>query len=495
MEMKRQMIKIFVSGTALVIAFLIISGCRRGGDAEPAVLVAADPRVELMSLIFRLAGNPEYNQGRIASYNQAVEKYFSAFKDHEAVKLATRLRETQGISYDAVMSLAVHIIDADSLKEKIPFDPQPESLERRWTPQSAREFLQAARRFVKDSDFMSFVRSQAGLYNLAASRMQAVMDQHGVVDWFNTFFGARAGARFDLLLGLLNGPASYGARIRLSDRDEILYCILGVEGIDEEGNPEFKSNDLPTVVHEFAHSFCNPLVYEHAPELESPAKQIFALVEEGMSQMAYGTWQTMMRESLVRASVARYLLAKSGEGAARMQIESDKKRQFFWMAELSNLLGEYEKDRPAYPTLDDFFPRIAEFFRDYVPRAADDVKAFEDARQARLEKIKASSPRIVNMVPASGARDVDPELKAIIVTFDRPMKDKQWAVIQLSDKFPEMAGDASYNQDRKVFAIPVKLRPDTEYELGLNADGFLVFSSEAGDVLYPVVIRFKTRPK
>ncbi len=493
--MKRQRIKIFPTWVALVLAFLMIPGCRGGGDVESAVRVTADPRVELMSLIFRLAGNPEYNQGRIASYNEAVEKHFSAFKDHDAVKLATRLRETQGISYDAVMSLAVHITDADSLKEKIPFDPQPECLERRWTPQSAREFLQAARRFVKDSDFMNFVRSQADLHTLAASRMQAVMDQHGVVDWFETFFGARAGARFDLMLGLLNGPASYGARIRLSDRDEILYCILGVEGIDKEGKPEFQSNVLPVVVHEFAHSYCNPLVDKHAPELESPAQQIFALVEKSMRQMAYGTWQTMMRESLVRASVARYLLAQSGEAAARIQIESDRKRQFFWMADLSNLLGEYEKDRSLYPTLDDFFPRIAGFFRDYAPRVANDVKAFEDARQARLEKIKAASPRIVKMIPANGAQDVDPKLEAIVVTFDRPMKDKQWAVMRLSDNFPEMAGALSYDKDRKVFTIPVKLKPDTEYELGLNADGFLVFRSEAGDILYPVVIRFKTLAK
>jgi hypothetical protein len=493
--MKRQRIKTFVSGTALVLVSLMIPGCRGGGKAEPAVRVATDPRVELMSLIFRLAGNPEYNQGRIASYNEAVEKHFSAFKDHEAVKLAARLRETQGISYDAVMSLAVHVTDAESLKEKIPFEPQPESLERRWTPQSAREFLQAARRFVKDSDFMSFVRSQADLYTLAASRMQTVMDQHGVVDWFDSFYGARAGARFELVLGLLNGPANYGARIRLSDQDEVLYCILGVWGTDKEGQPEFQSNVLPTVVHEFAHSYCNPLVDKHALEVEASAKQIFALVEESMRQMAYGSWQTMMRESLVRASVARYLLAKFGEAAAKIQIESDRQRQFFWMDELSNLLGEYEKDRTAYPTLDDFFPRIIEFFRDYAPRVAGDVKAFGDARQAQLERIKAASPRIVGMVPANAAQDVDPELGAIIITFDRPMKDKQWAVMRLSDKFPETAGDVSYDKDRKVFTIPVKLKADTEYELGLNAEGHFAFRSEAGDALYPVVIRFKTRAK
>ena len=42
--------------------------------APPAVRVAVDPRVELVSVIFRLAGHPEYSRGRIDSYIRDVEK-------------------------------------------------------------------------------------------------------------------------------------------------------------------------------------------------------------------------------------------------------------------------------------------------------------------------------------------------------------------------------------------------------------------------------------
>jgi hypothetical protein len=53
--------------------------------AAATVRVLVDPRVELMSVVFRLAGNPEYNQGRIASYVADVDKYFGRFKGHAAV--------------------------------------------------------------------------------------------------------------------------------------------------------------------------------------------------------------------------------------------------------------------------------------------------------------------------------------------------------------------------------------------------------------------------
>jgi hypothetical protein len=47
-------------------------------DAQNAALVrvSVDPRVELLSLIFRLAGNPEYTRGRVDSYTADAESQF-----------------------------------------------------------------------------------------------------------------------------------------------------------------------------------------------------------------------------------------------------------------------------------------------------------------------------------------------------------------------------------------------------------------------------------
>ena len=487
-------IKILVLAIIMVGCLILMIGCRKKAEAT-SIRISTDSRVELMSLIFRLAKNPEYNQGRIKSYNDDADKHFASFEEQDVVKMARKLRESRGVSYDAVMKMAVHVTDAFSLNERIPFDPQPETLDKRWTPENAREFLKVARRFVKKSDFEGFIKAHTDLYDLAATRMQAVMEEHGVLDWFNDFFGDRPGARFELILGMLNGPASYGARIKLSEKDEILYCVLGVWDTDDQGQPEFSERVLPTVVHEFCHSYCNPLVDKHAADLEASAKPIFALVEETMRGMAYASWQTMMRESLVRASVIRYMLAKQGEEAARKHIETEKERKFFWMDGLVDLLNEYEQNRETYPRMDDFFPEIVAFFEDYVQRIDDDVKAYQEEQRKKMEELKAKSPKIVSMIPVNGSQDVDPDLKAIVVTFDRPMNKTSYAVMRFSDKFPEKAGKAGFDESGKVFTIPVKLEPDREYELGLNAENFFAFQSEKKEILYPVVIRFKTRKK
>ncbi|MHC4440703.1 MAG: DUF4932 domain-containing protein, partial [Planctomycetota bacterium] len=73
------------------------------------ISIEVDPRVELIAIVFRLAGNPEFNDGTLRPYAEAIERHFGDFDNHPVVKMATRLRETRLMSCDGPMSLAVHI--------------------------------------------------------------------------------------------------------------------------------------------------------------------------------------------------------------------------------------------------------------------------------------------------------------------------------------------------------------------------------------------------
>ena len=158
---------------------------------SPPLRIQVDPRVELMSLLFRLAGNPEYSQGKVQSYTADVERQFNAFRGHEVVKLAGQLRGTRGVSFDACMSLAVHLDNASELEFLVPLDPWPEGLDKRWTATEANRFLDAARRFVRDSAFSEFLKQHRSLYETTEDRMQALMKKEGHLEWFQEFFGER----------------------------------------------------------------------------------------------------------------------------------------------------------------------------------------------------------------------------------------------------------------------------------------------------------------
>ena len=260
----------------VVLAFAVLDASRfaaQAGQKEPRLSVTVDARVELMSIIFRLAGNPEYNQGKVASYLADVDEHFGPYRDHKVVELARNLRRTRGVSYDAVMSMAVHLTDAESLGEKVPLDPHPASLDARWRTDEAREFLRLARQFVSDSSFAEFVAEHQQLYQLAESRLQKVLDEHGHVEWFDQFFGSRPTASFAVAVGLLNGGGCYGPRFQNAEGREELYCILGAWSTDADGNPQFDENMLGTVVHEFCHSYANAIIEHHAEALKEGRRE------------------------------------------------------------------------------------------------------------------------------------------------------------------------------------------------------------------------------
>jgi hypothetical protein len=326
--------------------------------------VTVDPRVELLSLIFRLAGNPEYNMGRVGSYAADADKRFKAFQDHPVVKLARRLHENHSVSCDACMDMAVHLTDAHAPQFIVPLDPWPKGLDRRWEPKDVTDFLAAARQFVQDSSFKQFIEQHRELYQTTELRMRELMEKEAHLEWFNPFFGEHPQAAFTVVPGLLNGPCNYGMHCRDTAGKEEMFCILGVSDTDWHGLPNFNREMLGTVVHEFSHSYANAIIDRHQAELAAAGKKLFAPVAAQMRSQGYDKWLTMLRESLVRASVVRYLRQYDGEQAARREIQNQKKRGFLWMEGLSNRLAEYEAQRERYPSLEAFAPRLVAFFNE-----------------------------------------------------------------------------------------------------------------------------------
>jgi hypothetical protein len=448
-----------------------------GAPRERSVTARVDPRIELFSVIFRLAGSPEYNQDGIPSYEADTDAHFGPFRGHAAIALARELRQRRGVGYDAVMSIAIHTNDVETLGELVPLDPLPAALDDRWRTDEARAFLTAVRSFAQEARFDEFFAAHEELYALACRRMQELLDGKGRIAWFDEFFGERPTAKFQLALGVLNGGASYGPRVVHSDGREDLHAIIGV-WLVENDLPVFDLSVLSTVIHEFCHSYCNHLVEAHLDALRPAAEKLWPAVASRMERQAYGSWESMMTESLVRASVTRYVSATRGAEAGAAEVAAEEGRGFLWTGALGEVLAEYEEQRDEYPTLEAYFPHVVEFFDRYA---------------AEFDVEVATPPVVVNMVPANGAKEVDPGLGAIRVTFDRRMRDGSWAFVGGGPKYPEMAGKPSYDATRTTVTLPVKLEPARDYELWLNRGKFSSFRSESGVELASVHVRFRTR--
>lgn len=331
------------------------------GVRASEISVVVDPRVELLSIIARLAGYEEYNQSRFPEYDRQVAAHFGAFKDHAVVALARKLRRDAGIGFDACMSAAIHVRDISDLAPVEARGAPNPSLEKRWTPEIFAEFIEKARSFRQTSRFDDFMASHAKLHAQAADRLQALMRREVDLNWFEEYFGAKPGASFHVVVGMLNGGANYGPRVTRADGSEILYAILGVGEVDADGLPVFGPDTVETLAHEFSHSFVNPVIDRHRRELESAGRDLFATVRQRMEKLSYGDWKIMLDELFVRSAVVRYIQRHQGTDVAERELLDQELRGFVWIRKTCELLTEYEQHRERFNSFEAFAPRIAEY--------------------------------------------------------------------------------------------------------------------------------------
>jgi hypothetical protein len=445
--------------------------------------VRVDTRVELLAIVFRLAGADEYNMSSSRSaYADEVARQFGPFKDHPAVKLAAKLRQDSGIGFDAVMSYAVHL-KSDRLEPQIPFKSVPAPLDARWKPDDAARFLIELRRFAADSKADRFFALHQPYYLKAAARLDAEIVKHPYRAWLDSYFGIGPRARFVAIIGLLNGGGNYGMTIGYPDGNAEVVPVLGASKFDSEGLPVFNEQTVSVIVHEFCHSYTNPLVDRFAEELLPSGEKLFSRRKAVMETQAYGTPKTMLYESLVRACVVRFAIDNDTPRDADRQLMAEQARGFLWMPELVELLGRYVTQRSQYPNLQAFMPEVVAFFA----RTADSI-----------DDLMAKLPRIVALSPINDDKKVDAATAELRIEFDRPMQTDAYALAGDPAKMPHAAmtptgpAKARFSPDGKIFLLPVKLEPGKTYAYSINSLDLLGFRSAEGQFLDPVPVTFTT---
>ncbi|MDZ4831576.1 MAG: DUF4932 domain-containing protein [Phycisphaerae bacterium] len=355
--------------------------------ARSQATVGVDDRVELLTIVARLAGSPEFAMDNSRSpYADRVMAHFGASVNHPAIQAFAALRSEHGVSFDAVPSLALHLDGVPSRVGRIPFDQRPKRLDERWALEPTRDLLMKLRDFASVTKAAEFFAGEREFYAKVDVRLGAFVAGANSVPWFDTFLGAKATATYGVIPGLLCGSGNFGVGVVFNDgAPEELRPVLGCWSWDAEGLPVFdRDTYLPTYVHELCHSYTNPIVDRHLAELEPAANRMYPAIDRVMRRMAYTTGEIVLDESLVRACIIRYLADVEGSPAATREAEAEAQVHagFTWVPDLATLFERYAKDRRSYPDLAAFVPEIARFFEARANALVDAAKSRDGARPA-----------------------------------------------------------------------------------------------------------------
>lgn len=117
------------------------------------------------------------------------------------------------------------------------------------------------------------------------------------------------------------------------------------------------------------------------------------------------------------------------------------------------------------------------------------------AKGAAKAKAKASTrtPRVASASPDDGAADIDPATRELRVTFDQDMGSGM--SVASSGGGPTDPLDPSARArwvGARTIVVPLKLRPNQDYELSINTERFQNFTNKMGKPAVPYPIRFRT---
>lgn len=464
----------------LLFLLLLASGmvsANTSGTA-PCIEVRIDRRVELAAVLARLAGYEEFGEPGIAAYDEDVAAHFGAFSDDPAVVLLRDLRERHGIGYGDTVSLALLANEIDWQPRRPLADWLPHA-NTGWNEDTASAVLAAMARFSKATQADAFFDAHAKLYRQATDQISSELA--GILDaaWFATLADSPAAdVRFIIIPALLHGRGNYGPRITLPDGTIEAHAVIGPPVITAAQPIAWPvRRTLRLLVHEFSHAFINPWVDAHASTLRPAATAAFDANRARMQQNAYGSWEIMTYESLVRAVTMQYFLDHGLPEEAATSSRIDAAQGFDWIPPLAKAISPRT----------DGVPLLAAGKLDAV------TEVLHSQAMAKATR-RAPAPGVVALLPSQDAPTLDPATPLLEIRFDRSMDGGMGIFGGDDHPDPEYTGKPEWNEDRTILRVPVRLQPDTEYRLELNHPEVPGgFQSSEGVPLAPMAWRFRTR--
>lgn len=323
---------------------------------DRTLCIHADERIELLATVQYLSGY--FLTSRYPTdYKKEIKKQFAPYKTHPAVTLFAELSHDH-FSYSEPFKFILQygIFPNFELQYNAEFSPVSAG-----QADSLALFATLLKDFYKTTQFNTFFDQHQPLYDTLAHQISQQLGNTNYIALLEDYFGKQQ-ADYELIFSPLLPSGGFGPAVKLPNNQYILYALVGANGIDK-GMPTFDAHSFATnlLLHEFSHSFINPLTEQHIDALNK-CDNLYAYVADDMATKAYDRWDIVINEHLVRAVVIRLTQKQYGKQAADALIEHEKQAGFLYIEPVINALVRYENRSRKYPTFEAYYPEMVKLF-------------------------------------------------------------------------------------------------------------------------------------
>ena len=317
--------------------------------------------VELMGILSRTAGFQGFCDDLAGQYSKDTETWFAKYREHPTVTYYKDLRAKHDIAYERVTNMAVHL---EIEKGKVKLVGNRAELTGGWQNVDLDDFVKRLNKFYADSRFHEFFEQHQNFYSDFLKEYDTNVMPYIHTDWYGKFYnGAAPTEQFRIIIGFTYGSTNNGASRQLPGQPREVFAVCGYNLNPRTGRLLFDTS-LP--LHEFNHSFVNPLLEKNEKAMQEVGQKLFQSSQSVMEKQHYDDWHIVINESLVRAAVIVYFYENGFNQFAMNMLNIETMQNGFpWVLDVVSALRYYATHREQYSTFNDFYPEIARFLNKY----------------------------------------------------------------------------------------------------------------------------------
>ncbi len=357
-----------------LITLLVISFCYCGiSKRHKQIEVAVNKNVETVMIMFSQVseGTNQVFSNQIPPLLKHSITHFAGFLDHPALQVMTEMGEECWLN--GMIDIAVHCSPVPNAELLYPLSDSfvikySKAGDIKAAGDLIARFIAALNDFYNDADVESFMKSHTGLYEGALQEVRSNLPPRGFVEKMESYYGEGKAGFMLVPSPLMYIGIGFGPRVETYEGMQVLNVFgprVHVERITDSVYGFDDAEDIERLtLHEFGHSFITPLVElaDNRKIVES-FSHLFEPIRNDMSGLGYDTWETVVKELLVRLGEIRITLAMGDdEGADRLRKYHIDRRKFVYLPVFEENILTYERNRHKYQILADYFPLLLNAF-------------------------------------------------------------------------------------------------------------------------------------
>jgi len=314
--------------------------------------ISIDQRMEVLATVQLLANYPVVN--RDLPYSKEILTFFEPFASQEAVTLTNSLLQNHGFSYDAPVTFMLYLSQLPELNTQIEFTDYLKG--RSGGGNNLEQYRKSIKQFAETSNFESFWNSKAPFYNQILDATIADMGEMDMVKAMEDYFNETQESYNIIIVPAFRG--GYGPRIPGNNGKYNIYACISANNM-KDNIPFLSLNTLRYYVwHEFGHSFVNPLAEKYADRVASSSKMLEPIMS-WMAMQAYGNWETVVNEHIIRAIHVRLEELHLGLEQSQRLLADQIKNRYIYIEPLIGKLKVFENKRDRDNiTFSEFYPEL-----------------------------------------------------------------------------------------------------------------------------------------